>query len=162
MTPYHERARLRAATQFADHPEPFRLRGRQQSAKQMASRSLTRIANMKRNQARRRHRDANADLSAKEWAVLQAVWRGRCAYCGKFLPPGRERVREHVDPNQNGGSLTLSNIVLACHTCNEAGEKGTKTVEQWLGPRRAAAFRRRHTKMLAQACCLLLLDQASR
>jgi len=104
------------------------------------------------NHARRKRRDPNADLTAKQWKVLQEVWRGRCAYCGKALQLG-ETDQEHVNPNLNGGSLTLSNIVPACKTCNSA--KGTKIVEQWLSQGRAQTFRSRHAKRLAQAEVIL-------
>jgi 5-methylcytosine-specific restriction endonuclease McrA len=105
--------------------------------------------------ARRRRRDPNADLTAAQWLTLLVATRGRCQYCLRVMEPNEITV-DHVEPNRNYGSLTLANIVPACVSCNHgAGGKLAKTVEQWLPSRRAAAFRRRHAKLLTRALALL-------
>ncbi|MEU8837846.1 RNA-guided endonuclease IscB [Streptomyces roseus] len=67
---------------------------------------------------------------------LLAKWNRSCAYCGA------ERVPlniEHVRPRSGGGSDRLSNLVLACVTCNQA--KGTSPIEEFLADRPACLER---------------------
>lgn len=56
-----------------------------------------------------------------------------CAYCRHPLGWGHECVRnpevDHVIPRSQGGSNSLSNLVLACPPCN--GAKGGRTPDQW-------------------------------
>lgn len=51
----------------------------------------------------------------------------KCAYCGV------ENIAlqvEHIYPRAKGGSNRISNLCLACHSCNQ--KKGTKNIEQFL------------------------------
>ncbi len=51
----------------------------------------------------------------------------KCVYCG--ATDTRLEI-EHVNPRSKGGSDRLNNLVLACHTCNQA--KGNKTIHEFL------------------------------
>ncbi len=54
-------------------------------------------------------------------------WERKCAYCGV------ENIAlqvEHIYPRAKGGSNRISNLCLACHSCNQ--KKGTKNIEQFL------------------------------
>lgn len=54
-----------------------------------------------------------------------------CAYCHrKSGDPGLEV--EHIIPKSRGGTDRVSNLVLACHTCNQ--EKGNLTAEEYGHP----------------------------
>ena len=58
---------------------------------------------------------------------LLEKWGRRCAYCGA------ENVSlevDHIVPRSHGGSDSLSNLTLACHTCNQ--RKGNRPVEEFL------------------------------
>jgi 5-methylcytosine-specific restriction endonuclease McrA len=46
--------------------------------------------------------------------------RNLCFYCGNPVGNEREAHIEHVIPLSNGGSNELSNIVIACGTCNRS------------------------------------------
>ncbi|MFD5511035.1 RNA-guided endonuclease IscB [Streptomyces sp. NPDC127051] len=63
---------------------------------------------------------------------LLAKWKRSCAYCGA---EGVPLNIEHVRPRSGGGSDRLSNLVLACVTCNQA--KGTSSIEEFLADRPA-------------------------
>jgi 5-methylcytosine-specific restriction endonuclease McrA len=58
---------------------------------------------------------------------LLEKWERRCAYCGiKDVPLNVE----HICPRSRGGSDRVSNLCLACRTCNEA--KGARSIEDFL------------------------------
>ena len=60
-------------------------------------------------------------------APLGEKWGRRCAYCGA------ENVSlevDHIVPRSHGGSDSVSNLTLACHTCNQ--RKGNRPVEEFL------------------------------
>lgn len=58
---------------------------------------------------------------------LLEKWNRTCAYCGRTGVPLQI---EHVVPRAKGGSDRLSNLTLACETCNQA--KGTQEVAVFL------------------------------
>lgn len=60
------------------------------------------------------------------WAYLLEKWNRRCAYCGAEDVP---LEREHIIPKSRGGSNRISNLTLACHSCNQA--KGNMTAEEF-------------------------------
>jgi hypothetical protein len=70
------------------------------------------------------------DLSAAEWAALQAVWGG-CAYCGAT---DKALQRDCVLALSRGGRYTLENIVPACGSCNAS--KCNEEVTSWLRRKR--------------------------
>src|SRR5262249_15656666 len=53
---------------------------------------------------------------------LLEKWRRRCAYCGKSDIPLQI---EHIIPRARGGSNRVSNLTLACESCNQ--KKGNRT-----------------------------------
>jgi hypothetical protein len=63
------------------------------------------------------------------WEVrtyLLEKFRRRCVYCGKQNVPFEI---DHVLPKSRGGSDRISNLVLACHDCNQT--KGNQTAAEF-------------------------------
>jgi len=58
---------------------------------------------------------------------LLEKWERRCAYCGAENLPLEV---DHIVPRSRGGSDRVSNLTLACHTCNR--RKGSRLVEEFL------------------------------
>ena len=58
---------------------------------------------------------------------LLAKWNRRCVYCGRSGVP---LEIDHVVPRSRGGSNRVSNLVLSCHSCNQA--KGNRPIEEFL------------------------------
>ncbi|OQX09478.1 MAG: HNH endonuclease [Thiothrix lacustris] len=58
---------------------------------------------------------------------LLEKWGRQCAYCGAEHIP---LEIEHIVPKANGGSNRVSNLTLACRTCNQ--RKGSQPVETFL------------------------------
>ena len=58
---------------------------------------------------------------------LLEKWNRKCAYCGKGEVP---LEIEHIQPRSRGGSNRISNLTLACHSCNQ--EKGSQSVEDFV------------------------------
>ena len=56
-----------------------------------------------------------ADLTVEQWNIIKAVFRNKCAYCGKRT---KRLEREHIIPISKGGCFTLRNIVPSCRSCN--------------------------------------------
>ena len=69
-------------------------------------------------------------------AYLLEKWGRKCAYCGAA---GTPLQIDHVRPKARGGSDRVSNLTLACPSCNRA--KGSRTVESFLA-RRPGRLRR--------------------
>jgi len=61
---------------------------------------------------------------------LLAKWEHRCAYC---LTTSVPLEIDHVQPRSKGGSDRVSNLVMACHGCNQA--KGDHLLETFLADR---------------------------
>lgn len=57
----------------------------------------------------------------KAWKVYQKC-EGLCFYCDKSVIPFDHRLHrweiDHVYPRSQGGTDSLSNLVVACYTCN--------------------------------------------
>ncbi len=62
-------------------------------------------------------------------AYLLVKYEYRCAYCGKTNVPFEI---DHIQPRSRGGSKRVSNLVLACHECNQA--KGSETASEFGHP----------------------------
>ncbi len=60
---------------------------------------------------------------------LLAKWRRKCAYCGRAGVPLEV---EHIVPRIRGGTNRVSNLTLACTTCNRL--KGKRTAEEFGHP----------------------------
>jgi len=58
---------------------------------------------------------------------LLEKWNRTCAYCGKQDIP---LEIEHIHPKSKGGSNRISNLTLACRSCNE--KKGNMLIEEFL------------------------------
>ena len=58
---------------------------------------------------------------------LLAKWGRRCAYCGAEDVPLEV---DHIVPRSRGGSDRVSNLTLACHSCNQ--RKGNRPLEEFL------------------------------
>ncbi len=63
---------------------------------------------------------------------LLEKWNRTCAYCGKTDVP---LEIEHIVPRSKGGSNSVNNLTIACHSCNQS--KGNSPVEQFLRGRPA-------------------------
>ncbi|MFT6392998.1 MAG: 5-methylcytosine-specific restriction endonuclease McrA [Ilumatobacter sp.] len=98
----------------------------------VVSRTLLAMALKRSKRARaaakrqRRMEKADNDLTAEEWAALQAHWDG-CAYCNA-KGPGLQK--DCVLALSRGGRYTLENIVPACRSCNAS--KSNDEVTGWL------------------------------
>lgn len=57
---------------------------------------------------------------------LLEKWGRKCAYCGVKDTP---LEIEHITPKSRGGSNRISNLTLACHTCNQ--QKGNQTAAEF-------------------------------
>jgi len=58
---------------------------------------------------------------------LLEKWGHKCAYCGAENVP---LEIEHLHPKSKGGTNSITNLVIACHKCNE--KKGTQDVREFL------------------------------
>jgi 5-methylcytosine-specific restriction endonuclease McrA len=68
------------------------------------------------------------ETEVKEYLLVK--WKHRCAYCSA----GETRLEiDHVHPRSRGGSNRVSNLVLACRSCNEA--KADQSIEVFLAER---------------------------
>lgn len=61
-------------------------------------------------------------------AYLLEKYGHKCQYCNGISEDNRLEV-EHMISNHNGGSDTIKNLSLACHTCNN--EKGSLNLGEW-------------------------------
>ena len=67
-----------------------------------------------------------AGYEVKEYLLLK--FGHQCAYCGGFSKDPVLEV-EHETPRSRGGTDRVSNLAIACHTCNQT--KGKRTPEEW-------------------------------
>lgn len=64
---------------------------------------------------KKRH-GGESELTEEEWEFCQRYFNRECAYCGS----GGTLSKDHLDPLKNGGTLTFSNVVPACTSCNSS------------------------------------------
>lgn len=64
---------------------------------------------------KKRH-GGESELTQREWEIAQAYFGNRCAYCGEE----DEMTKDHLDPLNNGGALTFTNVIPACQSCNSS------------------------------------------
>ena len=57
---------------------------------------------------------------------LLEKWARKCAYCQATNVPLQI---EHIQPKSRGGTDRISNLTIACHTCNQ--KKGTRTAAEF-------------------------------
>ncbi len=67
-----------------------------------------------------------AGYEVKDYLLLN--FGHQCAYCGGFSKDPVLEV-EHETPRSRGGTDRVSNLAIACHTCNQT--KGKRTPEEW-------------------------------
>ena len=70
-------------------------------------------------------------------AYLLMKYAYQCAYCNKTDTPFEV---DHILPRSRGGSNRISNLCLACHTCNQA--KGDQTAAEFGHPQVEAQAKR--------------------
>ncbi|WP_101946549.1 HNH endonuclease [Mycobacterium sp. 3519A] len=106
--------------------------------------SRTRRARAARKRKRRLDAVVN-DLTAEQWAAIQAAWSG-CAYCGATDKPLQ---RDCVMAISRGGRYTVDNVVPACAACNTS--KCNEEVTAWLRRKRLdeRAFLARYVEIRA-------------
>jgi len=82
---------------------------------------------------------------------LLEKWNRRCAYCDKQNVPLQI---EHIHPKSCGGSNRVSNLTLACQSCNQ--KKGALPVEQFMAkdPLRLARIKAQAKKPLKDAAAV--------
>ncbi|MCG7346389.1 HNH endonuclease [Sporosarcina sp. ACRSL] len=79
-------------------------------------RASTALASMKQRAARH---GAEVEVTIEQINTLYEAFDGLCIYCGKS-EEGEERRHaiDHVIPISRGGTSHISNLVLACNSCN--------------------------------------------
>lgn len=65
---------------------------------------------------------------------LLEKWGRKCAYCNKKDVPFEI---DHIVPKSKGGSNRVSNLTIACHSCNQ--KKGNLSVEQFVKDKKKLA-----------------------
>lgn len=86
---------------------------------------------------------------------LLAKWRHACAYCdASGVGPGSVPLNiDHIHPRARGGSNRVSNLTLACITCNQA--KGTRDITEFVtDPARLARILAQAKRPLADAAAV--------
>ena len=69
---------------------------------------------------------------SKKRRLLHEQQNGMCKYCEQEVTLA-EATLDHVRPRSMGGTNELSNLVLACPTCNVAkGDKWGNELDAWL------------------------------
>ena len=56
---------------------------------------------------------------------IKEKWNYECAYCGSE----ENLTLDHITPRSKGGSEKVTNILCACHSCNQS--KGHKMWSDW-------------------------------
>jgi 5-methylcytosine-specific restriction endonuclease McrA len=151
-----ELSKKREAARYATDPERHRARRRAYHAanrdKENARQRASRAADPRSSRASVRkweaaHPERKAHYMAKynarkrgnggshtfaEWEATCALFKNRCAYCGK----AKSLTRDHNIPLSRGGTDDITNIVPSCLVCNS--RKRTKTAAEFLAIQRLA------------------------
>ena len=62
----------------------------------------------------------------RKWRqAIKEKWNYECAYCGSE----DNLTLDHITPRSKGGSEKVTNILCACHSCNQS--KGHKMWSDW-------------------------------
>jgi 5-methylcytosine-specific restriction endonuclease McrA len=77
-------------------------------------RALSHSAQRQRKRAKRY--GVSPQLSVGEWLHIQAVYHGRCAYCGRKPDV---LTQDHITPLSKGGAHDRFNVIPACVECNQ-------------------------------------------
>lgn len=70
-------------------------------------------------QAMRRARSKEGDVTT-EWLQSFLDSQKRCYYCRKSFSTKRKKTIDHVIPLDKGGMHVMSNLVIACQSCNSS------------------------------------------
>ncbi len=81
---------------------------------------MTRLFNQRR---RTRRQGSLANLTLEEWKAIKALYKYRCAYCGKKETRREPLTQDHLIPVVKRGPYTMQNILPCCLSCNS--HKGT-------------------------------------
>jgi hypothetical protein len=86
------------------------------------------------------------DLTTEQWALIQHLWEGRCAYCGE---PSGSLQRDCVLAISRGGRYSATNVVPACASCNAS--KCNDEVTSWMRRKKLdeRAFLLHHAQTMA-------------
>lgn len=71
---------------------------------------------------KKRH-GGESGLTEREWEMAKVYFDGKCCYCGNTTT----LTKDHLQPLNNNGTMTVDNIVPACQKCNSS-----KKDEHWL------------------------------
>ena len=96
---------------------------------QYATSLKTRLTHKEKRQ-RNKFRDSGnwvKKISQTELLNRCALFGNCCAYCGSY--EGLDIQLEHVIPKSKGGAHCLSNIIPACHSCNQS--KRAEDMRKW-------------------------------
>ena len=62
----------------------------------------------------------------RKWRqAIKEKWNYECAYCGSE----ENLTLDHITPRSKGGSEKVTNVLCACHSCNQS--KGHKMWSDW-------------------------------
>lgn len=67
-----------------------------------------------------------SELTEKEWEFAIKYFDGKCCYCGNVM---EKATKDHVKPLNAGGTLTRSNVIPCCGTCNSS--KKDNKMDSW-------------------------------
>jgi len=73
----------------------------------------------------KKYRKATWARVRRQVAVVLLTPDAKCVYCGSV----EDLTLDHIKPQSLGGTHDISNLVVACRTCNSS--KNDKTVEEW-------------------------------
>ena len=65
------------------------------------------------------------ELTEQQWQITKNYFNNECCYCGSK----EELTKDHIKPLNNGGELTMSNVVPCCKSCNSS--KKDKEMLSW-------------------------------
>lgn len=90
---------------------------------------ITKEKTAQKNRRRRAFlQNANGSHSAKDIETLQFLQKRRCYYCS--IKISKKYHIDHIVPLSRGGSDDISNLCIACVSCNL--QKGTKLIGEWI------------------------------
>lgn len=56
------------------------------------------------------------ELTEKQWEIAKSYFNDECCYCGKT----GKLTKDHIKPLNDGGELTMTNIIPCCQSCNSS------------------------------------------
>jgi 5-methylcytosine-specific restriction endonuclease McrA len=120
--------------------DPVRYEAARQRFKELNRRWLERnpekalLKSVRRRAAKRQAETGDSKAIEAFYEEVRSATRIDCHYCHVAIPKGKRHV-DHAVPLARGGAHCVTNLVVACPTCNLS--KGTKLPTEFI-PRRAA------------------------